>query len=366
MSKVVISGANGYVASNFIVELLNQGHQVVALVRSRNSIPAGDRMVKALHEMGHTDDVQLKRLEVYDYSLFEKNFNLPKKQLRQIFDGQVHYFHFAASLKFDISSKEEIFGTNLQGVQHSIDTFQRYSGINSRFYFISTAYSCGKCKGIFEEKFYDNAEISEFRNYYEQSKRFAENVIHKYIENKKLNACILRISQIVGNRKTGVTLTDYGIFDFSKRIQRVALRNPGSKLRLQIDPDSTQNLLPIDTVVSYFLDIIESESLPAVLNLVSRNPITNRAIMNSLNQLLPIQLEVDMALKPSEMTTMEKIIAIGMSFTGAYIDINPSFDTSNLDAVIKNKQPEVTFRDIHRMLEYFLLKRESQKMKNTG
>lgn len=366
MNKVVINGANGYVASNFIVELLSEGHAVVALVRSRNSIPARDRMVNILHEMGLANEAQLKRLEVYDYSLFEENFNLPDKQLRHIFGGKVHYFHFAASLKFDISSKEEIFGTNLLGVQHSIETFHRFSGADSRFYFISTAYSCGRCKGIFEEKFYDNEEISEFRNYYEQSKRFAENVIREYIENQDLNACILRISQIVGNRKTGITLTDYGIFDFSKRIQRVAARNPGSKLRLNIDPDCTQNLLPVDTVVSYFLDIIENESLPVVLNLVSKNPITNRAIMHSLNKLLPIHLEADMGLKPSEMSLTEKIIAVGMSFTGAYIDINPEFETSNLDAVIRKKQPEVTTLDIHRMLEFFLLKRESEKMKDTG
>lgn len=366
MHKVVMSGANGYVASNFIVELLKLGYRVVALVRSKKSLSARQRMVTTLHEMGEIDPKAFERLEVYDYSLFEENFNLPAEQLRQIFSGKIHYFHFAASLKFDISSKEEIFGTNLQGVKHSVETFMRYSGSGSRFYFISTAYSCGKFEGIFEEKFYRNQGISAFRNYYEQSKRYAENVIRDYLEKDKLNASILRISQIVGNRETGVTNTDYGIFDFAKRIQRIAMRNPGIKLRLQIDPDCTQNLLPIDTVVSYFTQIIQNERLPAVLNLVSRNPIFNRDILKSLEQLLPIHLEANIDLKPSEMTALEKIIALGMSFTGAYIDINPQFDTANLDRVIWNKQPEVTRREIHQMLEYFLVRRESLKISGTG
>jgi len=366
MRKVVLSGANGYVASNFILKLLQEGYEVIALVRSRNAVPARERMVEALHEIGDIDHTVLANLKVYDYSLFEENFNLPASQLKEIFGGRIHYFHFAASLKFDISSKEEIFGTNLQGVQHSIETFLNFSGPSSRFYFISTAYSCGKFEGIFEEKFYENQPIEKFRNYYEQSKRFAENVIHDYIENKNLKACILRISQIVGNRVSGETLTDYGIFDFAKRIQRVVLRNPGVKLRLQIDPDCTQNLLPIDTMVSYFMDIVESEPLPRVLNLVSKNPITNRDILTSLNYLLPVHLEAQMGLKVSEMTTMEKIISVGMSFTGAYIDINPSFDTTYLDSVIKQKQPEITSGDVHRMLEYFLLRRESINSKDTG
>ncbi len=366
MRKVVISGANGYVASNFILKLLEEGYQVAALVRSKNSIPSRERMVDALHEIGNVDHTILSRLQVYDYSLFEENFNLPSHQLQKIFKGKVHYFHFAASLKFDISSKEEIFGTNLQGVQHSIETFLRFSGPDSRFYFISTAYSCGKFEGIFEERFYENQGIEKFRNYYEQSKRFAENVIREYIEKEQLNACILRISQVVGNRATGVTLTDYGIFDFAKRIQRVAMRNPGVNMRLQIDPDSTQNLLPIDTVVSYFKDIVESEPLPRVLNIVSKNPIPNHGILKSLNNLLPVQLEAQIGLKTSEMTKLEKIISVGMSFTGAYIDINPLFDTSYLDAIIKHKQPEITIRDVHRMLEYFLIWRDSLKTSDTG
>ena len=365
-NRVVVNGANGYVASNFILELLKNGYHVTALVRKKGQESARDRMKNVLVEMNEGDDIAFDKLEVFDYSLFEENFKLPGELLTQIFGGNIHYFHFAASLKFDISSKEEIFGTNLQGVTNSIETFLKYTGTASRFYFVSTAYSCGKHDGVFMEQFYENAGIEAFRNYYEQSKRCAENLIKKYIDDKGLNACILRISQIVGNRETGVEKTDYGIFDFAKRIQRIAQQNPGITLRLQIDPESTQNLLPVDTLVDYFMQIIAAEDVPVILNIVSKSPVKNAVILKSLEDSLPVNLVADMNLQLDKMTRIERIIAVGMSFTGAYININPNFSTENLDHLIHKAPPNVTSEEINKMIAYFLNRRDELKMKITG
>jgi len=365
-NRVVVNGANGYVASNFILELLENGYHVTALVRKKGRESAVERMKSVLVEMNEGEDLAFSRLEVFNYSLFEENFKLPDELLKHIFGGNIHYFHFAASLKFDISSKEEIFGTNLQGVTTSVETFLKYTGPKSRFYFVSTAYSCGKLEGVFEERFYEDAGIDAFRNYYEQSKRYAENLIRTYIDDKGLNACILRISQIIGNRKTGVSKTDYGIFDFAKRIQRLAQQNPGMTLRMQIDPDSTQNLLPIDTMVDYFMQIVAADEVPVILNIVSKKPTRNATILESLEKSLPVKLVADMNLQLSEMSRIERIIAVGMSFTGAYININPNFNTENLDRLVKEKPQEVTSEEIDKMIAYFLNRRDELKMKSTG
>lgn len=366
IGKVVINGANGYVASNFVVELLNRGYLVVALVRDKENASAADRMRETLIEMSDGDPVDLNRLKVFDYSLFKPNFNLSDDTLREIFGGTVHYYHFAASLKFDFKSKDEIFGTNMQGLTNSVETFLKFSGSGSRFYFISTAYSCGRMKGIFREQFYDNEEIDAFRNYYEQSKRFAENRLRQYIVEDGLNCSILRISQIVGNRSTGVTKTDYGIFDFSKRIQRIANMSPNTILRLQVDETCTQNLLAIDTVVSYFMDILEAKAVPEIINIVSKEPFPNQSILDILEDILPINLVPNMKLKPVEMNKVEKIMAVGMSFSGAYININPVFETKNLDAIVKHPQSDVTVDEVHKMLHYFLDRRKIENAKITG
>lgn len=354
MKKIVINGANGYVASNFINKLLLQDYKVVALARSNAKFSAEERMRAALLDMNEGKSVNFDNLEVHDYSLFEADFSLPEAELKEIFKGDVDYFHFAASLKFDIKSKEEIFGTNLQGVTNSVDTFLKYTRSDSRFFFVSTAYSCGRIDGTFEERFYENEEIEAFRNYYEQSKRYAENVIKEYIENKNLNACILRLSQVVGNNISGITKTDYGIFDFSKRVQNLAKKYPNSTLRLRIDPESTQNLIPIDTVVTYLMSAVRTEDVPVILNMVAKRSIRNSDILRSINEFLPIQLEADMKLQKDDMNTLERIMAIGMSFTGAYIDTDLSFDTTLLDSIVKEEVKTVSPESIHRMLDYFL------------
>lgn len=354
MKKIVINGANGYVASNFILKLLQSGYNVVALVRSNKKLSARERMQEALIEMNNGETVNFENLEVFDYSLFEKGFALSEEKLSRVFNGAIDYFHFAASLKFDIKSKEEIFGTNLQGVTNSVDTFMKYTNRESRFFFVSTAYSCGRIEGAFEERFYENAEIDAFRNYYEQSKRYAENVIKGYMDEKGLNACILRLSQVVGNNSNGITKTDYGIFDFSKRVQNIAQKYPNSTVRLKVDPNSTQNLIPIDNVVTYLMSAVKTDDVPVILNMIAKNSINNSDILRIISSFLPINLVPDMTLKNDEMTPLERIMAIGMSFTGAYIDTDLAFDTTNLDKIVDEEIIEPGAKSIQRMLDYFL------------
>ena len=288
---------------------------------------------------------------------------MPEETLVELFQGDVDYYHFAASLKYDFKAKDEIFQTNMDGVENSVAVFSKYASDTSRFFFISTAYSCGKLAGRFEEKFYDIADIEEFRNYYEQSKRYAENLIRKHIENDRLNAHILRLSQVVGHNKTGITKTDYGIFDFSRRIQSLAMRNPDLKLRVKVDPESTQNLIPIDKVVSYLTQTVKIQQLPVILNVVAKKAVRNSDILKSLGELLPIELIPQMDLEKSEMSVYERIISIGMSFTASYTGTKIQFDTTKLDEVMEADDNEATAESIHRMITYFLDENSGKKDK---
>lgn len=362
MKRIVVNGANGYVASNFVLELLKQGYRVTALVRGNSKFSAQDRLIRTLEEMADGAQPEgLGNLEVYDYSLFDENFGLGEDELKAIFSGKIDYFHFAASLKFDFKSKDEIFDTNLKGVRNSSEIFLKYADRVSRFFFISTAYSCGRIQETFYERFYPNEDIEAFRNYYEQSKRYAENIVREYMEKQGLNASILRLSQVVGNNITGVTKTDYGIFDFSKRIRNLAMRNPGSTVRFKLQPDATQNLIPINTVVDYLMTVVENEELPQILHLVSKQGVKNVDILRTLESLLPIKLVPVAELKREEMTAMERILDVGMSFTGAYMDTNLHFSTENIDRITNRKEKEMTAEDMHRMVEYFLKRQQPLK-----
>lgn len=365
MKTIIINGANGYVASHFINKLLKQKYKVIALVRPSIKFSPTERMKAALVESGDGEYVNSTNLKVFGYSLLHKDFLIPQEQLEDIFSEEVDYFHFAASLKFDFKSKEEIFETNVGGLGNSIQVFSKFAKSSSRFFFIGTAYSCGRFTGRYEEKFYPNDDIEKFRNYYEQSKRFAENVVKKQIDNHGLNGHVIRLSQVVGNNKTGVTKTDYGIFDFTKRLHSLAFRNPNQTVRVHVDPVSTQNLIPIDTVVNYLLRTVEVKHIPVIMNFIAKKQVKNIHIIKSINKLLPIIIVPEKKFARHEMTALERIISAGMTFTESYIDTNLQFDTSNLDKILMVAGHEANENTVHKMLEYFIDNLATQKRKRT-
>jgi nucleoside-diphosphate-sugar epimerase len=361
MKTVVVNGANGYVASNFISQLLKQQYMVIVLVRS-NGIDAEERMNDVLVYLNDDTDADTANLEVYNYSLLDKDFDINRNILKSIFSSRVDYFHFAASLKYDEKSVDEIFSANIGGVENSIKVFLKYATKCSRFFYIGTAYSCGRMNGVFEERFYENREISAFRNYYEQSKRFAENIVRENIRNNGLNGHIIRLSQVVGNQKTGVTKTDYGIFDFAKRIYNLANRYPGEIVRVHVDPDATQNLIPIDTVTEHLTRVVEEKEIPEIMNFVSKNPVRNNFIIETLNRLVPMHIIPVKSLERKNMTPIERLISVGMSFTESYAFTNISFDTRRRDKFLKYPEIGPDNNSVAKMLEYFM-KNLSEKQK---
>lgn len=353
MKTIVINGANGYVASHLISYLLKQKYKVVALVRNNKRSPQ-ERMLNVLADVNDNKNAEFPNLKVIGYSLCDENFSIPEDELKKIFRSKVDYFHFAASLKYDKKSVDEIFSTNINGVENSVKVFSKYATSNSRFFYIGTAYSCGKFNGVFEEKFYKNKDISAFRNYYEQSKRFAENILKENIQKNGLNGHIIRLSQVVGNQKTGITKTDYGIFDFAKRMFNLANRYPNEIIRVHVDPNSTQNLIPIDTVTEHLAKIVEENGIPEIMNFVAKKSIRNSLIIETLNRLLPINIIPQKDLDRRDMNSIERLVAVGMSFTESYIETDLSFDTKQRDKFIQYVETGPDKGSVSKMLEYFI------------
>ncbi|MFO7999985.1 MAG: SDR family oxidoreductase [Marinilabilia sp.] len=354
MRRVIVNGANGYVASNLINELIGRGYDVIALVRENGKLSADERIEKALAQINGGEFKKPDNLSVYNYSLPDENFSIPESKLKEIFGEEADYFHFAASLKYDHKSRKEIFHTNVEGVENSIQMFSKYARENSRFFLTGTAYSCGKFNGLFEEKFYPDEDITAFRNYYEQSKRLAENVVKKHIENNGFNGHVIRLAQVVGDSRTGETQTDYGIFDFAKRVHNLAKRYPGQTVRINVNPDGIQNLIPINTAVNYLTQTVKVENPPAIMNFVGNTSIKNIHIINSLNKLLPLRLIPVDHIDHKDMTPLERLMAVGMSFTGNYKDLNVRFDTTKRDSVIVPETNEINEEAVYKMLEYFI------------
>jgi thioester reductase-like protein len=85
MKRVIVNGANGYVASNFINELLKHHYQVLALVRGNTKSSAEDRVIQALNVINDGNTPSLDNLMIVDYSLLDKNFGLSETRLQELF-----------------------------------------------------------------------------------------------------------------------------------------------------------------------------------------------------------------------------------------------------------------------------------------
>ncbi|WP_010664848.1 SDR family oxidoreductase [Marinilabilia salmonicolor] len=354
MKRIIVNGANGYVASNFINELLKHHFQVVALVRGNALSSAENRVIQALNVINDGNTPSLDNLMIVDYSLLDENFGLSETRLQELFNTDVDYFHFAASLKYDRKSKDELLAVNVRGAENSVNLFSTFASADSRFFFVGTAYSCGKTEEVFEEKFYPDQDISAFRNYYEWSKRLAENVVKRNIDHNGLRGHVIRLSQVTGDNRTGITKTDYGIFDFSKRVCKLAKRHPESKVRAKISPDGTQNLIPINVAVDYLHQTVNAQNVPKIMNFVANKPVKNSYIINSLKKLMPMDIVPDPGLQHSQMNALERLMAVGMSFTGNYTNIDIQFDTSKRDAVITPVDDSMDEQTVYRMLNYFI------------
>ena len=81
MLKIIINGANGFVASNFINELLTQHYEVVALVRGNKKYSAEERMFDVMNDINDGAFTVPKNLRIFNYSLLDENFGLPEETL---------------------------------------------------------------------------------------------------------------------------------------------------------------------------------------------------------------------------------------------------------------------------------------------
>jgi len=353
MQNIVIDGANGFVASHFIKELTDNNQKVTAFVRKTDKLSSLKRMEEAMLKTGAVKE-QMVNIKVYNYDLKKEKFALPDTSLSEIFNEDVDFFHFAADLRFSEKDKEQIFGTNIDGMENAISTFLKYATPSSRFFYISTVYSCGKTKEPFQEKFYPDAEINQFRNYYEQSKRIAENRLKAHMDNKKFNLHIIRLAQVVGNRETGVTTTNYGVFDFAKRIKSLSKRYPNETVRIKINPESTQNFIAVNVVARYLFEISQIQKLPVIINANGNSYVKNQSITKCLNRLLPINIVHDETLEPRQMTSLERIIAAGMKFTGIYANTIIRFDRTQLEKLVDTSDEKISDESLSRMINYFL------------
>ncbi len=88
-----------------------------------------------------------------------------------------------------------------------------------------------------------------------------------------------------------------------------------------------------------------------------------QAIIDTLNQLVPIQIIPVKTLERKDMNPIERMISAGMSFTESYASIDVLFDTRQKDRFLKNTETGPDYKSIAKMMEYFIETLSEKKKK---
>lgn len=339
--RLVVDGANGFVGANLVARaLLDQpSREVVALSRG-----GPERMRTALAEAVVLRDigatVPTERLTLVEYALTEPHLGLDADQLVAVFGEPCDYWHVAAMLDFSPMPVSELVATNVEGTRHAVGAFVAHAPPGSRFFQVSSAYSCGHVGDVARETWYPDAPPSAFRTYYESTKRQGELVVRDAMERHGLVASIIRLGQVVGSSVSGRSTSDFGIYDFLRDMRRLTDRRPGEDVRIAAAVDSTLNLVPIDTLVGWLHDLAAADDLarldPPIVHVVDGEAVATAEFAAAVSRHLPVRLRMvtDEEMAGTETTLLERLVAARLSYSGRYVAQRLDFARDNLVALL--------------------------------
>ncbi len=293
MSKnIILTGGTGFLGGFLGYEFLKRGYHVIFLARDQRSNDAADRIKTVLKAVDpNFEKCTSGSYEVWKGDVTEQHLGQNKNILEK-WKGKIdEVWHSAAVLHFRDTYETITESININGTLNVLYT-TNFLAVK-RFHHISTAYVSGKCPGKALE-IHDTHEY-DFRNPYERTKYDAEQEVRKKSEQYGLETTIYRPSVIVGNSKTGKSLSFTGIYNIAKifllikRILKHKIKLETEKLKkvgIYFENDhyyfplkfpclkeSTINVVPIDYVVDTILKLADTKnSIGQIFHVTNPNP----------------------------------------------------------------------------------------------
>ena len=188
MSRVLLTGATGFLGMEVLVRLLERSdHEVLCLVRADDRDAAEARLDDVLAKLYVDPSQHRARVRALPGDL-TAGVEAPDEEIDVV-------CHCAASIAFDLSL-DEAREINVDGTRTVLE-LARATGAR-RFVHVSTAYVSGTHSGEFTEDMLG----SEFRNTYEQTKCEAERMVGEVSD---MEVAIARPSIVMGESDSGWT-----------------------------------------------------------------------------------------------------------------------------------------------------------------
>lgn len=267
---IFLTGFPGFIAERLVRRLANNVTRFFLLVQPKFV----ERAEKAIENISNLTGTNKNNLVVVKGDITQENLGLDETNIKEISEKATEIFHLAAIYDLAVS-KEVGYQVNVEGTRNINKLASKFRNLK-RYNYVSTCYVAGKREGIIlETELHHNAG---FRNYYEETKYFAEIEVEKL--KSELPVTIFRPSVVVGDSQTGETVKYDGIYYvilyYRKFPSLLRLFNVGNEMvRL--------NVVPVDFVVESMAILCEDESaLGKTLALADPAPLTTKEICDAV------------------------------------------------------------------------------------
>ena len=189
MGKVLVTGGTGYIGSHTVVELLNEGKEVVVIDNFSNSNP---EVVDSI-----------KKITNKDFKFYEIDY-LNKDKLEKVFEENdiesvINFAGFKA-VGESVEKPLEYYHNNIGGAVILLETMKKYNVKKFVFSSSATVYGDPEVIPITEE-----CKIGGTTNPYGTTKLFIEQILQDlYISDNTWDICILRYFNPVGAHESGL------------------------------------------------------------------------------------------------------------------------------------------------------------------
>lgn len=335
---ILLTGATGLVGQYVMVELLQRGVPIVALVRGTKLQPAIHRIEGVMAMWEKRLQRHLPRPITVQSDLKEAWCGLEPTVIKRLSGKGLRVLHCGASVRFlhDPRSNEP-FASNVTGTQNTIELARAIGA--SELHFVSTAFVAGTQRGRILE---DDRSPRQFNNPYEESKFQAEQLVRTAASEFE-SSSILRPSIVAGDSRDNFTSTFNTIYS-ALRFVRALPDSQVDKIeflfdQLKLSSDEKKNIVFVDWLANAIATIVldAPKERTATYHLTAADPISLRQVSDALA--LSIELEKDawheLGTKFPRLDVGDAAESAFEAFRGYFSD-DPEFDRSNAIRVLSD------------------------------
>ena len=267
---VFLTGFPGFIAGRLVKRLATPETQFFLLIQPQFLEKAAQDIEKIAAET----NIPLENFALIEGDITRENLGISEEDLKTVLAETTDVFHLAAI--YDLAVEKNLaYRVNVEGTRNVNEIVRKMADLR-RYNYVSTCYVAGKRTGeILETELEHDAG---FRNYYEETKYFAEVEVEKL--KAELPVTIFRPSVVVGDSRTGETAKYDGIYSVIFYLRKfpslLRLINVGNKfVRL--------NLVPVDFVVEGIATLSKDEAAAGqTVALADPNPLTTEEICDAI------------------------------------------------------------------------------------